>query len=90
MVVPLSFQNKEIRFKHLSHENDFLYKQNTTLRVTNISAFSFYSIFICFYVLFLGEAGETLMNDGSSVAEKTSSHSFHDHSYAVSGFLWTK
>uniref|UniRef100_A0A9J8AU02 Uncharacterized protein n=1 Tax=Cyprinus carpio carpio TaxID=630221 RepID=A0A9J8AU02_CYPCA len=30
-----------------------------------------------------GEAGETLMNDGSSVAEKTSSHSFHDHSYAI-------
>ncbi|KAI2664419.1 Ankyrin repeat domain-containing protein 11 [Labeo rohita] len=37
-----------------------------------------------------GEAGETLMNDGSSVPEKTSSHFFHEHSYSVSGFLYTK
>ncbi|KTF94378.1 hypothetical protein cypCar_00001155 [Cyprinus carpio] len=34
-------------------------------------------------LLYIREAGETLMNDGSSVAEKTSSHSFHDHSYAI-------
>lgn len=47
----------------------------------------FYSIFICFYVLFLGEAGETLMNDANSVAEEPSSRSFHDHSYSVSGFF---
>lgn len=30
------------------------------------------------------------MNDGSSVAEETSSHFFHDHSSSVSGFLCTK
>ncbi|KAK2911719.1 hypothetical protein Q8A67_003852 [Cirrhinus molitorella] len=32
---------------------------------------------------FSGEAGESLMNDGSERPEETSSHSFHDHSYSI-------
>ncbi|XP_026067891.1 ankyrin repeat and KH domain-containing protein 1 isoform X2 [Carassius auratus] len=37
----------------------------------------------CIQASLQGEAGETLMNDGSLVAEKTSSHSFHDYSNAI-------